>query len=559
MSIPEITPVFKAFIVSLLKRANLDGDTISLYTDAKSMVVFRQAFTHKSYSSKFNYEYLEFRGDPIVNLFVAQYIQFRIPKLTSPSWLTRLKHKLYSKTILAELATDGNFLRHLLYGGNMSRLISSGRYRENIDYISMMEDSFEALFGAVVMVANSKNSRGVGYAISYSIIKSFYDAKNISVRYEDVFDAKSRLKEIYDGMKWKFAYPNVYTKRENERYTAIVLGFPLGDKTESPRNKIFLSTWSDYTDTLAYRGASTRAIFELQKYGINEVIQSPFKEKASTTSPDIPAGFKDFIIGLLKRARVNKTSIKLFTRKDTLEEFRMSFIDKSHGDYVDYFKYEGIVGLESVITEYIMSRFPQIVSEAWLTNIRINIMSRGMMARFAETSGFADYILYGKEMEENIAKYPDVSNSPRYMKMLENVFKAFIGAVFRITDKSRGRGVGYAVAYNFLSYYMRNEHISLEYTDVFNPKSRLKELYDIYGWKLDRSIRSEYDRIADKTVVTIVGYPKNNRAMNSFNEVVLARYSGRVKKAAEQAASEIALDVLDRSYNIRKVPVSLQR
>ena len=390
---PKITPDFRAFIISLLEKANLRQETIASYTDEESMVEFCRAFTHKSYSSIFNYEFLEFRGDVVVNFAVVQYLQARFPKVISVKWLTKLKHNLGSKTVLANLAVKADFLKHILYGRGMEDIIRSANYFENVDYLSMMEDTFEAFVGAVVAVVDSKNRRGVGYTVAYIIIKSFYDSLEISLKWENVFDAKSRIKELYDQLKWAFEQ-NISTRlMKDSSHVATIWGYPLGDRSREPKNKIVIDKGSGPTAQLAQEKASVRALQILwRKYGIAETIPSPYTEVAEEkkSPPKIPEGFKEFIRRLLKQARVNDDSIKLFTEEGSLIEFRLSFVHQSYDQYVNYnlYKYEGITAVDLAIAEYLGVRFPRLVSEKWLTNIKHNIIIQDNLSQFATNSGF---------------------------------------------------------------------------------------------------------------------------------------------------------------------------
>jgi hypothetical protein len=61
---------------------------------------------------------------------------------------------------------------------------------------------------------------GVGYAIVYTILKSIFDNMNISLKYEDLYDAKTRLKELCDMYKTQLT--NLNYKYEKDIQTNIL-------------------------------------------------------------------------------------------------------------------------------------------------------------------------------------------------------------------------------------------------------------------------------------------------------------------------------------------------
>lgn len=559
----QITPGFKSFIISILGRAQLSRNTIDALTDEDSMIVFRKAFTHISYDKEFNYEFLEFRGDVVVNLAIVQYIRTRFPKIISVKWLTKLKHNLASKTALADLASLGHFLEHLHYGKDLTDIIKRGRYHENVEYLSLMEDTFEALAGAIVQIVDQKYHHGVGFAVAFTIISTFFDQKEISLSWNSVFDTKSRLKEIYDQLGWNIEQ-NISTRPDSGqpgKHFSIITGYPKGDKTRKPENKEVVGKGVGPTPQLAQDAAAEKALEILRKrYYINEIIPSPYLDSDVEGIPpktfDIPDGFKEFISGLLEKSGMDSIAIPDFIGELDLIEFRLGLIDKTYDAYVNHnlYKFIGVAVVDLAIAEYIGIRFPNIVSEKWLTNIKHNIVSQGAFSIFAREAGLDRYILYGKEMEENIERHPDLGRNTEFLNMLEGAFKAFMGVLVTVVDAKRQRGVGYIIAYNLISVFMNRLRISVDYTDVFNHKSRLKELYDKNRWQLDQSITIEYDAEKNLHVATIVGFPRGNRRRDPKNKVILATESGRTKKDAEQKASEKAIDVLDRVYKIREIP-----
>jgi ribonuclease-3 len=189
-----IPPIFKSFIQIFLNQF-MPKEYVHNITQDGNMVRFMLAFTHPSYDKINNYEVLEFHGDGVVNMCIAQYIRKTLPQVINIKWVTRIKHNLISKQNLSQLAHSVGFFDHI--------------YRKNVtDTTSMLEDVFEAFFGALVENIRSIYSYAAGYAIAYNIISYLLGQVPISLKPEDVFDPKSLLKEIYDrnGWDWKSMY-----------------------------------------------------------------------------------------------------------------------------------------------------------------------------------------------------------------------------------------------------------------------------------------------------------------------------------------------------------------
>lgn len=225
---------FKEFIVSILtKYGYIKPSAITKFTDPESMKLFRQAFTHKSVAGANNYELFEFQGDTVVNLATVEYLRSRFPRIVSVKWLTRLKHNLISKKHLGLLAEKAGFFEHVGYSKEWAndKLLNMDDPHTNTEYMSLLEDTFEAFVGCLVEIVDARTTKGVGYAIAYNIVCSFLDTIPISLKYEDVFDSKSRLKELYDKLDWNFKGSiQVYKDDKSGEHIATVYGYPVRRK-----------------------------------------------------------------------------------------------------------------------------------------------------------------------------------------------------------------------------------------------------------------------------------------------------------------------------------------
>ncbi|MCP5160002.1 MAG: ribonuclease III [Gammaproteobacteria bacterium] len=108
------------------------------------------ALTHRSASAR-NNERLEFLGDALLNLIVAEYLFQRYPK-ASEGELSRLRASLVKGETLADLARElklGDWLR--LGPGELK----SGGYRRE----SILSDALEAVIGAIYLDSDFSTCR----------------------------------------------------------------------------------------------------------------------------------------------------------------------------------------------------------------------------------------------------------------------------------------------------------------------------------------------------------------------------------------------------------------
>lgn len=206
MQDPSVTPQFTNFIYNILRfRCNLKEKTVNDFfiVNKESMLLVRQAFIHSSFSEDTNYELLEFEGDGVIGSQAVQYIRRKFPDMVSVRWNTRMKHHIISSKVLAKLAIDNGFEEYLVIGQNLQAYIESFEDKWDCsEYQSAYEDTVEALCGAITDILNRYVAQGVADAACYNLIASFLDEYEIPLKYEDLFDAKSRLKEIFDNQGW---------------------------------------------------------------------------------------------------------------------------------------------------------------------------------------------------------------------------------------------------------------------------------------------------------------------------------------------------------------------
>ncbi len=109
---------------------------------------FIQALMHRSYleqTSEFlvSNERLEFLGDSVLNLAVADYLFETFPD-RNEGFLTKVRAKLVNRIALADAAESINLSKYLLISKNLSATFSNGSK-------TILADAFEALIGAIYL------------------------------------------------------------------------------------------------------------------------------------------------------------------------------------------------------------------------------------------------------------------------------------------------------------------------------------------------------------------------------------------------------------------------
>ncbi|GHB65770.1 ribonuclease 3 [Psychrosphaera saromensis] len=109
-----------------------------------------QALTHRSFKGAHN-ERLEFVGDALLGMFVAEALYFAFPKATEGE-LTRMRSQLVKGQTLTEVAKEYDISSWLLLGpGEMK----SGGFRRD----SILEDAIESIIGAVYLDSDIEQCR----------------------------------------------------------------------------------------------------------------------------------------------------------------------------------------------------------------------------------------------------------------------------------------------------------------------------------------------------------------------------------------------------------------
>jgi ribonuclease-3 len=144
--------------------------------------LLERALTHRS-AGRVNNERLEFLGDGLVNVLVAELLYEQHPR-ASEGDLTRMRAALVNGLTLAEIART-QALGDLLHLGPGE--LKSGGFRRD----SILADAFEALLAAIYLDAGWDACRGV--------VRTLFSERAQAAPSNTAKDAKTRLQELLQG------------------------------------------------------------------------------------------------------------------------------------------------------------------------------------------------------------------------------------------------------------------------------------------------------------------------------------------------------------------------
>ena len=151
--------------------------------------------------------------------------------------------------------------------------------------------------------------------------------------------------------------------------------------------------------------------------------------------------------------------------------FTHSSVDKNNN--YEMFEQLGDLTINKFLVFYFYTRFPKLCNPFGVkivARLRIKYGSKQVL------SAIADYY----EFFPKIRTAEVVTSGTRRLSLLEDVFEAYVGVTEHILDEELGRGVGWAMVYNMLEHIFDEMTICLNYTSLFDAKTRLKEVCDFH-------------------------------------------------------------------------------
>lgn len=550
---------FTKIIRGILRRGRVSEKSIIEFTGEAEMILFRYAFIHRS--SEINddngnmYEMFKFVGDTLVDASVVAYIGTLYPNLVGEMWTTRIKHRLVSDRNLANFIENVGLVPFIIYGEEIKEsMIKFPDNSKNKKWIKMLDHIFRAFLGALTFVIDSKKAKGTGFAVVYNVVTSFFQTVHIELSYENLFDAKTRIKSLYDGLKWNFPrsfkstvvdldVPEEDYLGPKREYTTVIVAYPLGNRAPYPNNAVEVARVTGYMRAETEQIAAERALGVLR-----DVYHITPRGKQITMVEDVvqytsihPA-FKHFITVTLSKV-LGPKNVALFTDDESMQIFRRAFIHPSVNSSYNYeqLEFSGDAVVNTCVAQYLRERFPRVINSKYLTRLKHNLISKSDLSALSEKNGFLSHIYYDSRQVQR--------NTEEFTSMMEDVLEAFFGALIIVINKKKRNGVGFGVCYYLIKKMYDEREISLNYWDIFDPRSIIKELFDMLKWHFEKN--TPYRKEGNGYRATIYGFPNGDREAKPENKTQLASVVKGTKTEAEQSSAQNALYVLRKRYNIR--------
>jgi len=247
--------------------------------------------------------------------------------------------------------------------------------------------------------------------------------------------------------------------------------------------------------------------------------------------------FKTMILNVLKKYKVKKSIRDILTTEENLTLYGCAFTSDTADINNNYEVYEqlGDVSCNKALVSYFYTIFPFLKKREGVkvvARLRINYASKDTFAEIAEKLGFLPYIS---------ASYYTLEKERK--SLLEDVFEAFIGVTESIIDdyyREKGLiGIGYACIYKIITGIFETKDISLDYSKLYDAKTRLKEVFDMYKNNIGNAVYEERKNDNKETKIKIFMQLGNDKKILSESQSTHLN-----KSEIEQVASEIAINKL---------------
>jgi len=168
--------------------------------------LLKRAITHRSAGSRHN-ERLEFLGDSILSLVIAEALYHRFPDVSEGD-MSRMRATLVREKTLAELAREFDLGEYLILGPGE---LKSGGYRRE----SILADTVEAIIGSIYLDSDMERIR--------TLLLQWYASRLDEIRPgADQKDPKTRLQEFLQGRRRplpSYAVIKVKGEAHNQEFT----------------------------------------------------------------------------------------------------------------------------------------------------------------------------------------------------------------------------------------------------------------------------------------------------------------------------------------------------
>lgn len=266
---PSQSQSVKSFVKTILQQRGdvQNPDILEKVTSGDCLKLYEKVFVSPTIDPVNNYENLEFLGDSTVNKCIIWYFYQRFPVLKQPlgfKIMARLKILYVSKTIFQNIGE--NKLGFMPYIKVSQEMMDRQKYK-------VLTDCFEAFVAATEMIFDQHFQMGVGYAVVYNIVKSIFDEMNISLRYEDLFDSITRLKELVEFRDFKQSIGAITYQYEHPQDSQ---GCGQGCVAKVMNKGKVIGTGRGMSQGASQRRAAEEALMYLNRQGYKKQLAEPW-------------------------------------------------------------------------------------------------------------------------------------------------------------------------------------------------------------------------------------------------------------------------------------------
>lgn len=194
--------------------------------------------------------------------------------------------------------------------------------------------------------------------------------------------------------------------------------------------------------------------------------------------------------------------------------------------------------LNLIVANYLYMRFPE-QNEGFLSKIRTRIVNGKMLGSLAEKIGFNKFAIISKQVEE--------ANGRNNYKIMEDIFEAFIGAIFIDFQTTKDNvvlpshlsiqaltGAGYFIAELWIISIIENH---IDFSELILQKTNYKDMLVNYTQQTFQFTPKFYEL----NIITKDNSKVFNYCIKDRSHTIIATATGFSKKEAENNVSKEAL------------------
>jgi dsRNA-specific ribonuclease len=231
----------ESFVYNILLTANIiEPSEKAQYFSPKNLDIWTNAFTHETFSSKDNYEDLEYIGDAILKAVFPNYLRALFPNLNKSKY-TEINVAYMSKMKQGDLSRQMGLKKYIRVANEISA------------NINLESDVFESFFGALFDVSNNVDN-GSGYTCCFNMIVHLF--KFIDINQEIYKGAhKTLVLQIFSRFKLSNLQEEISEVQTDNKRSTICLKVCL-----TPEHTSFINSKGIYlqTNIVGVGNASTK-------------------------------------------------------------------------------------------------------------------------------------------------------------------------------------------------------------------------------------------------------------------------------------------------------------